>query len=85
MSQGREVVRALAAAKPGQWTGHVLARVIEWQLANPAGTKDECAAWLCAERDAGRIVVADAGGTTASEGKAKRGKNSEGAAKKARR
>ncbi|OBZ79815.1 CCA tRNA nucleotidyltransferase, mitochondrial [Grifola frondosa] len=56
---GHEVVELLGASKPGPWTGHVLARVIEWQLEHPQGTKDECEAWLAAERQAGRITVED--------------------------
>ncbi|TFK57694.1 poly A polymerase C-terminal region-like protein [Heliocybe sulcata] len=76
---GRDVVAELGA-KPGPWTGHALARVVEWQLAHPAGTKAECAAWLKAEHGAGRIGVGDAhaGGPTA-------GKRREGGGEKAKR
>ncbi|KAI0825228.1 hypothetical protein BC628DRAFT_1320460 [Trametes gibbosa] len=52
---GREVTTILGAANPGPWTGQVLARVVEWQLEHPQGTKDECEAWLRAEQAAGNI------------------------------
>jgi tRNA nucleotidyltransferase (CCA-adding enzyme) len=55
-SQGREVVD-LFDAGPGPWVGPVLAKVTEWQLQNPVGTKDECVEWLNIERSAGRIQV----------------------------
>ncbi|KAI0638969.1 hypothetical protein C8Q77DRAFT_1078625 [Trametes polyzona] len=57
---GREVVRVLEAPSPGPWTGQVLARVVEWQLEHPQGTKEECEAWLRAEHAAGRITVSAA-------------------------
>ena len=53
-TQGKEVVKLLGAT-PGPWTGQVLARVVEWQLEHPDGTKQECEAWLRAEHEAGRI------------------------------
>ncbi len=53
--QGREVVKALGATNPGPWTGHVLTRVVEWQLENPEGTKEECETWLRTEQAAGNI------------------------------
>jgi tRNA nucleotidyltransferase (CCA-adding enzyme) len=55
--QGRQVIEAMGASKPGAWTGQILARVIEWQLEHPDGTMVECEAWLRAEREAGRIRV----------------------------
>lgn len=55
--KGREVVKILGAASPGPWTGQVLARIVEWQLEHPQGTKDECEAWLRAEQAAGHINV----------------------------
>lgn len=60
----------------------VLARIIEWQLAHPNGSKDECTSWLATERDEGRIVTEDlqARGSTA-----KRGKNAGSVAKKVKR
>jgi tRNA nucleotidyltransferase (CCA-adding enzyme) len=79
--QGREVVRILEAPKPGPWTGTVLARVIEWQLEHPSGSKDECAGWLKAERAAGRITVDD----PVAAPKRGKGGAGEGAAKKAKR
>jgi tRNA nucleotidyltransferase (CCA-adding enzyme) len=49
--------------------------VIEWQLRQPDGTRDECEAWLKAEKQAGRIRVEE----IARPGPAiKRGKVSEG-------
>ncbi|KAI0757417.1 hypothetical protein C8Q80DRAFT_1133528 [Daedaleopsis nitida] len=54
---GREVVKVLGASNPGPWTGHVLARVVEWQLEHPEGTKEECEAWLRAEQAAGNVTV----------------------------
>ncbi|KAJ8488681.1 hypothetical protein ONZ51_g3411 [Trametes cubensis] len=52
---GREVVKILEAPSAGPWTGQVLARVIEWQLEHPEGTKEDCEAWLRAEQAAGNI------------------------------
>ena len=54
-TQGREVVKILEAPSAGPWTGQVLARVIEWQLEHPEGTKEDCEAWLRAEQAAGNI------------------------------
>ncbi|OJT13222.1 CCA tRNA nucleotidyltransferase, mitochondrial [Trametes pubescens] len=54
---GREAVDVLGAASPGPWTGEVLARIIEWQLEHPHGTKGECEAWLRAEQAAGHINI----------------------------
>lgn len=48
----------LLGASPGPWTGQVLARVMEWQLEHPAGTKQECEVWLVAEHAAGNISTA---------------------------
>lgn len=59
----------------------MLARVVEWQLAHPKGTQEECVAWLKAEQAAGRVQVDDAPPATA-----KRPKPADGAAsKKAKR
>ncbi|KAK7064653.1 tRNA nucleotidyltransferase [Favolaschia claudopus] len=54
---GNQVCQILGAARPGAWTGSVLARVMEWQLANPKTTLEECAAWLTDEQSAGRIDI----------------------------
>ncbi|KAL1749131.1 hypothetical protein HDZ31DRAFT_28242 [Schizophyllum fasciatum] len=54
---GREVVSVLGAARPGPWTGKVLARVVDWQLEHPGGARDACVAWLQAEHAAGRLEV----------------------------
>ncbi|KAJ7139600.1 hypothetical protein C8R44DRAFT_764909 [Mycena epipterygia] len=56
---GSTVGQVLGAARPGPWTGHVLAQVMEWQLQNPKGTIDECTTWLKDEQTAGRITVGD--------------------------
>ncbi|KAL0063243.1 CCA tRNA nucleotidyltransferase, mitochondrial [Marasmius tenuissimus] len=55
---GREVSSALDA-RPGPWTGAVLAKVVVWQLENPQGTKDDCLTWLKGEREQGNIEVAN--------------------------
>lgn len=70
MNQGREVVRVLGASKPGAWTGQVLARVIEWQLDHPSGTRTECEKWLKAEQEAGRVCAEENGkrGTVPANG-----------------
>ncbi|KAF8665065.1 hypothetical protein AX16_000533 [Volvariella volvacea WC 439] len=52
---GREVVAALGASKPGPWTGKALSKVIEWQLENPGGTKEACREWLQGQKDAGLL------------------------------
>ncbi|TBU26378.1 hypothetical protein BD311DRAFT_762796 [Dichomitus squalens] len=74
---GKEVVKLLGAT-PGQWTGQVLARVVEWQLEHPEGTKQECEAWLRAEHEAGRISTASStvkrGQDVGSDAKAKKAK-----------
>ncbi|EGO02775.1 hypothetical protein SERLA73DRAFT_176148 [Serpula lacrymans var. lacrymans S7.3] len=54
---GQEVVQALGGNKAGPWTGIILARVMEWQLEHPSGSKVDCIAWLQAEQAAGRIDV----------------------------
>ncbi|KAH9850667.1 hypothetical protein C2E23DRAFT_734552 [Lenzites betulinus] len=61
---GREVTTTLGAESPGPWTGQVLARVVEWQLEHPQGTKEQCEAWLRAEQAAGHISTAVAKRTT---------------------
>ncbi|EIN13478.1 poly A polymerase C-terminal region-like protein [Punctularia strigosozonata HHB-11173 SS5] len=82
---GHEIVQILEAGKPGSWTGGVLARVTEWQLEFPQGTKEECAQWLTAEKKAGRIDVQTAGGSgggrAGKEGKRAKGER-DGAVKK---
>lgn len=52
---GNEVVRVLDAGRSGPWMNKVLARIIEWQLAHPEGTKEQCEEWLRAEHAAGRV------------------------------
>ena len=59
LMQGREVTKLLGAT-PGPWTGTVLARVVEWQLEHPEGTKQQCEAWLREEQAAGRINTMNA-------------------------
>lgn len=58
--QGKEIVSLLGAARPGVWTGTVLARVSEWALDHPEDTKEECAEWLKKEHAAGRIETGSA-------------------------
>ncbi|KAJ3789687.1 hypothetical protein GGU10DRAFT_283680, partial [Lentinula aff. detonsa] len=53
---GREVI-SLLDAKAGPWTGTVLARVIQWQLEHPEGSKDECSRWLKEQHSSGSIVI----------------------------
>ena len=73
LGQGRDVVRILDA-RPGPWTGEVLARVVEWQLENPSGKKDECEEWLRGEHAAGRVTVHVKAAAAAHQAQAKRGK-----------
>ena len=71
----------MGADKPGVWTGQVLAKVMEWQLEHTNGTREECEAWLKAEKNAGRIIVEE---NVPSQGKRKKGNNNDSAAKKAK-
>jgi len=48
---GKEVVEALGAGKPGPWVGKVLDDVIEWQLGHPQQSKDDCLQWLTSRKD----------------------------------
>ncbi|KAF7986165.1 hypothetical protein HWV62_38552 [Athelia sp. TMB] len=64
---GRRVSQLLGA-KPGQWTGQVLAKVVEWQLGHPDGTVAECETWLKGEHEAGRIRAEDVGGKRGTGG-----------------
>lgn len=50
-------VGAILNAKGGPWTGVVLARVIEWQLEHPDGSKEECTVWLKEQYSSGNLVV----------------------------
>ncbi|KAJ7480166.1 hypothetical protein B0H11DRAFT_1725232 [Mycena galericulata] len=47
---GGQVGQILGVAKPGAWTGHILAQVMQWQLQNPKKTVDDCTAWLKGEQ-----------------------------------
>ena len=67
--QGKEVRSLLRAKVAGPWTGKVLAKVSEWALDHPDGSKDDCGAWLKEEHAAGRIVITDK--STASKPPAK--------------
>ncbi|EPQ61126.1 hypothetical protein GLOTRDRAFT_69359 [Gloeophyllum trabeum ATCC 11539] len=69
---GRDVVAELNA-KPGPWTGQALARVVEWQLDHPQGTKEECATWLRAEHAEGRIEAVDPKAPEQATGKRREG------------
>lgn len=79
-------MQTLEAGKPGAWTGKILALVIEWQLAHPTGTKDECDAWLRDEKAAGRIELTSlAGGKPPAEGKRARGEGGAATGKKVKK
>ena len=68
------------------WMSEVLAKVVEWQLEFAEGTPDECAAWLRAEREAGRLHVGEDPGRTEQLPSGKRVKTvSLAATKKAKR
>jgi len=54
---GREVINALGADRPGAWTGRVMAKILEWQLENPQGTKETCISWLKQEQHDGRLEL----------------------------
>ncbi|KAM6498359.1 hypothetical protein JOM56_006307 [Amanita muscaria] len=56
---GRELLKVTGASKGGSWTGGLLARILEWQLENPAATKDACIEWLNNEKKAGRLSLTD--------------------------
>ncbi|KAL5535282.1 CCA1 [Sanghuangporus sanghuang] len=71
---GNEIVWLLGATRPGVWTGSVLARVSEWALDHPEGTKDACAAWLKAEHEAGRIDIGNISAMSAKGHRAKKPK-----------
>ena len=81
-------MQILGAARPGQWTGEVLARVVEWQLAHPPpeGSKEAAEAWLREEHAAGRIntenppsgvMPSKRGKDAGKDGKTKKAKRSE--------
>lgn len=44
--KGRDIRVTFGVAKDGPWIGKVLEDVVEWQLAHPSGTKDDCLQWL---------------------------------------
>ena len=41
-----QVMAAVGLKKPGPALGKITSAVLEWQLARPDGSKDECRAWL---------------------------------------
>ncbi|KAG8864757.1 CCA tRNA nucleotidyltransferase, mitochondrial [Tulasnella sp. 330] len=49
----------LLAASPGVWMAGALARVVEWQLEHPHGSKADCGVWLKSEVNSGKLVVSD--------------------------
>ncbi|KAF9812226.1 hypothetical protein IEO21_06310 [Rhodonia placenta] len=82
---GRDTVRVLGVP-PGKWTGVVLARVLEWQLQHPDGTKEQCEEWLRAEHAAGRInTSSDARAGSPPSKRAKDPSTGEGDTKRAKR
>jgi tRNA nucleotidyltransferase (CCA-adding enzyme) len=72
------VVQTLGANKPGPWTGQVLAKVVEWQLGHPDGSKEDCKFWLKDELKAGKIAVDECDGskrgTSGTDGNGRGGK-----------
>ncbi|KAJ6626870.1 hypothetical protein B0H10DRAFT_1780327 [Mycena sp. CBHHK59/15] len=64
---GNDISKILGAAKPGAWTGHVLAQVMQWQLQNPKRTRDECSTWLKGEQSSGRLNIDDGTSEPASK------------------
>lgn len=56
---GREIVLALGAKKHGAWVGETLAKVVEWQLEHPQGTRDDCLLWLEHERSSWNLCFDD--------------------------
>jgi len=44
--QGQEIKHTFGVTKIGPWVGKVLEDVVEWQLAHPSGSKEECIKWL---------------------------------------
>ncbi|KAF8912926.1 hypothetical protein CPB84DRAFT_1759891 [Gymnopilus junonius] len=55
---GRDIRAAFGVAKAGPWIGKVLEDVIEWQLAHPSGTPDDCLQWLKG-KDASSYIDSD--------------------------
>lgn len=53
------MVQILGASKPGQWTGKVLNKVLEWQLGHPSLSKEDCIQWLKEEQAVGKISITD--------------------------
>lgn len=60
----------LLAIKPGKIIAVLTQKVIEWQLDHPGATKEDCAAFLKSEWEAGRIAEPE----SASGKEDKRGK-----------
>ncbi|PFH54731.1 hypothetical protein AMATHDRAFT_72489 [Amanita thiersii Skay4041] len=59
LMDGRELIRIIGATKPGPWTGNLLARISEWQIEHPRGTKEACIDWLLNEKRQGGIICED--------------------------
>ncbi|KAH7883919.1 hypothetical protein F5I97DRAFT_1930135 [Phlebopus sp. FC_14] len=55
---GNEVIKVVGS-KPGPWTAVLLAKIVEWQLEHPDGSKDECKNWLERECSSGAINIQD--------------------------
>ncbi|KAG8909753.1 CCA tRNA nucleotidyltransferase, mitochondrial [Tulasnella sp. 417] len=67
MLDGKEVC-ALLGMKPGVWMSNALAKVVEWQLGHPTGTKEECGEFIKEEVKGGRLVVGDVKKSSGEEG-----------------
>ncbi|KAF9259624.1 transfer RNA nucleotidyltransferase [Marasmius fiardii PR-910] len=57
---GKEICSAFGG-KPGPWIGVVRDKVVNWQLENPQGTKEQCLTWLKEEHQRGNAEVDDSG------------------------
>ena len=73
-------MQALEAGRPGAWMSQVVALVVEWQLAHPQGTKQDCEMWLREEKTVGRLDIATLSSTAAKvpQAPSKRGRTEGG-------
>ncbi len=67
--QGHEI-NQLLSLKPSAFTRILTNLILVWQIENPTRTKDECKAWLLAEKEEGSIEFpSPSGGEKAKKGK----------------